>query len=148
MLAASTSAPNTHSFKSMPKPVNWRGVSEGMAAAIAAARNDKLETAEIILRDVLEFAPAEMRAWKLLARIQRKRGDIDAGIASATRALQLQALSKFHEPAVSVTLARLFFEQGEHDEALQMLDQLLARDPDNTVLKELKIQWRSMETPA
>jgi len=142
MLAASTSAPNTHSPKSMPKPVNWRGVSEGMAAAFAAARNGKLETAEIILRDVLEFAPAEMRAWKLLARIQRKLGHIDAGIASAIRALQLQELNKRHEPAASITLARLFFEQGEHDEALQMLDRLLQQKPDDAVLIELKEMWR------
>jgi len=131
----------------MPRPVNWRGVSEGMAAAFAAARNGKLETAEIILKDILEFAPAEMRAWKLLARIQRKRGHIDAGIASAMRALQLQALNKMHEPADSITIARLFFEQGEHNEALQMLDRLIARDPANSMLIQLNKQWH-METSA
>ena len=147
MLAASTSAPNTRLSKSTPKPVNWRGVSEGMAAAVAAARNGKLETAEVILRDVLEFAPAELRAWKLLARTQRKLGHIDAGIASATRALQLQALNKLHEPAASITLARLFFEQGDHAEALQMLDRLITLDPDNGVLLQLKKQC-CMETSA
>ncbi|MDX8406386.1 MAG: tetratricopeptide repeat protein [Mariprofundus sp.] len=147
MLAASASTPNTHSANSIPKPVNWRGVSEGMSAALAAARKGKLETAEVILLDVLEFAPAETRAWKLLARIQRNMGHIEAGIASATRALQLQALNKLHEPAASLTLARLFHVQGEHREALQMLDRLIEKDPDNSELKALKEKW-SMEAPA
>jgi len=117
-----------------------------MSAAAAAARNGKLDTAEIILKDVLEFAPAETQAWKLLARIQRKLGNIETGIASATRALQLQALYKAHEPASSITLARLFFEQGEHQEALHMLDDLLTKNPDNKMLITLKSQWSLEQT--
>jgi len=141
MLPASNSAPNSHSNQVTPKPVNWRGVTEGMSAAVAAARNGKLDVAEIILNDVLEFAPAEISAWKLLARIQRKRGQIDAGIASARRALQLQALKKQYTPAASITLARLIYEQGEHHEAMQMLNQLLKLCPDSSTLLQLKQEW-------
>ncbi|MDQ6993666.1 MAG: tetratricopeptide repeat protein [Mariprofundus sp.] len=146
MLAATTPAPNTHSPKTRTKPLNWRGVSEGMAAATAAVRNGKFEQAELILEDVLEFAPAELRAWRLLARIQRRLGKIDAGILSATRALQLQTLNQSYEPAASITLARLLFEQKEYGEALKMLDNLMAHSPDNHELSLLREQWHNQRS--
>lgn len=126
--------------------MTWRGVSEGMAAAIAAVRNGKLTTAEVILVDLVAFAPAETRAWKLLARVQRELGHFDAGLISARRALHLQSMQQQQEPPASLTLARLFFEQGEHNEAKAMLARLIDRNPHNQELLQLRDKWQTETT--
>jgi len=143
MLAASDSAPNTQPQSAMPVPVpgNWRGVSGGMAAAKKAIREGNPEQAELTLTELLEFAPAEIRAWKLLARIQRQLGHIEEGIASATRALQLQNNTFTDEPPASITLASLLWQQGECHEAMRMLDILIEKQPDDTELNALKLRW-------
>jgi len=92
--------------------------------------------------ELLEFAPVEVRAWKLLARVQRQLGHIEEGIASATRALQLQNNALTDEPVASVTLARLLWQQSEYHEAMRMLDLLIEKRPDDTELTELKSHWK------
>ncbi len=125
----------------MPKPGNWRGVADGMASARAAVQQGRYDEAETILLELLEFAPVEIGAWKLLARVQRQLGHIEAGIASATRALQLQNNPLSDEPPISVTLARLLWEQNEYQEARIMLARLIEEQPDNPELKELQQRW-------
>jgi len=143
MLAASDSAPNTQPQPAMPVPVpgNWHGVSDGMATAMKAIREGNLEQAECTLMELLEFAPVEIRAWKLLARIQRQLGHIEKGITSATRALQLQNNTLSDEPLASVTLARLLWQQSEYHEAMRMLDLLIEKKPDDTELTTLRLHW-------
>ncbi|HKI62118.1 MAG TPA: tetratricopeptide repeat protein [Mariprofundaceae bacterium] len=100
--------------------------------------------AEDLLLEVLEFAPHETRAWKLLARTQKELGKTNQAIASATRALELQHSSR--KPAdipASATLARLLWEQGEVQAARAMLGVLLMRQPDNAELTGLKHQWEA-----
>ncbi|MFQ5345098.1 MAG: tetratricopeptide repeat protein [Mariprofundus sp.] len=143
MLAASDSAPNTRPQPAMhtPVPGNWHGVSDGMEKAIQLMRNGNLQQAEYTLKELLEFAPVEIRAWKLLARIQRQLGHIEEGIASATRALKLQNNAFNDEPPASVTLARLLWQQNEYDEAIRMLEVLMEKNPDDVELTELKTRW-------
>jgi len=143
MLAASSSAPNSqqHPLASTPQPVGWCGVTEGMAAAKEAIRSGQLEQAELVLSELLEFAPAETRAWKLLAKTQRQLGHIKAGINSAKHALRLQNLSKNYEAPASLTIAQLLWQQGEHKEARSMLDILLSEQPDNEKINNLRQQW-------
>jgi tetratricopeptide (TPR) repeat protein len=102
------------------------------------------EDAENLLLELLEFAPFETRAWKLLARSQKELGKTDQAIASATRALELQHSEKkdANTPA-SATLAKLLWEQGEEQAARAMLGLLLMRQPENSELTELKHQWEA-----
>jgi len=148
MLAASDSAPNTQPQQALstPMPGNWHGVSDGMARAMEAIRDGNLEQAEFTLMELLEFAPVEVRAWKLLARVQRQLGHIEEGIASATRALQLQNNTLSDEPLASVTLARLLWQQNEYHEAMRMLDLLIKKCPDDTELSTLKLHWDMEKT--
>ena len=143
MLAASSTVPNNEQKTpvSTPTPGNWFGVTEGIAAAKEAASLGNLEQTESILIELLEFAPVEVRAWKMLAKVQRRLGHIEAGINSAKRALQLQNNSVSEEPLASYTLARLLRAQGEHDQARQMLDLLIEQQPDNAELKATRQQW-------
>jgi len=146
MLAASDSAPNIHPQRPAiptPTPGNWRGVADGMASARKSAQQGCYEEAEAILIELLEFAPVEIAAWKLLARVQRKLGHIEAGIESATRALQLQNNPLSSEPPASVTLARLLWEQKEYHEARAMLARLIEDQPENTELTELQRRWNT-----
>ena len=143
MLAASDSAPNSH--QQTPRPGNWRGVSEGMSAAHQAAIDGRFEDAETLLLELLEFAPVEIRAWKLLAKVQRQLGHIEQGIRSATRALQLQNNPLSDEAPISITLARLLWEQHEYEEAKAMLQALIAEQPEHAELLTLQQQW-NMET--
>jgi len=143
MLAASDSAPNMQQQRpvTIPAPGNWHGVTDGMIAARNACQQGNPQQAERILTELLEFAPVEIRAWKLLAKVQRQLGHIEAGIASATRALQLQNNPLTDEPPVSVTVARLLWEQNEYREARQMLTLLIDAQPDNGELSTLQQQW-------
>ncbi|GAV21161.1 tetratricopeptide repeat protein [Mariprofundus micogutta] len=143
MLTASGSAPNSqlNSPKPAPTPGNWFGVRGGIEAAKNAIASGNLESAEQILIEMLEFAPSETRGWKLLARTQRQLGNIDAGISSAKRALQLQNAEKKQSNPISTTLAKLHWQQGERKEALEMLSQLLIQKPQDPALNELLLQW-------
>jgi len=146
MLAASDSAPNMQQHITIPTPGNWRGVNDGMASAREAIKQGNLEQAECTLTELLEFAPVEIKAWKLLAKVQRQLGHIEKGISSATRALQLQNNPLPNEPPASVTVARLLWEQSEYREARQMLTMLIDAQPDNIILAELKQQWNMEKT--
>jgi len=143
MLTASASTPNTRQLiaKSVPVPANWHGVAGGMNAAKEAISRRDLDAAEHILKDVIAFAPSETSAWRLLARIQRKLGKIEAGIESATRALKLQNARQMPQTAASTTLARLLWQQGEKEHAIEMLALLLMRQPEDISLQTLKHEW-------
>jgi len=145
MLAASGSVPNSQTPAAPPRPTIWHGVTEGMARAKEAIEAGELERAEQILLELIEFAPAETNAWKLLARTQREMGYYREGIASAKRALALQDRSNAHEPPASITLARLLWQQQEQKQARDMLATLMRRQPENSELAELHRQWSSGE---
>jgi predicted Zn-dependent protease len=112
-----------------------------MAVARKAAASGQLEQAEQLLFELLEFAPAETRAWKLLAKTQRKLGHIEAGINSAKRALKLQNAPANRGSPVSLTIAQLLWQQGEHRDARSMLELLLSDQPENEQLQSLRRQW-------
>jgi len=143
MLAASASTPNTTqaSSNNVTTPAGWHGVAEGMESARNAIRNGDLAQAELILTELLNFAPVEIRAWKLLAKTQRHLGHIQEGIASAQRALQLQNTKIEDVPLASVTIAKLLWEQHEYDYARQMIASLLEQQSDNAELLDLQQQW-------
>ncbi|RMH60665.1 MAG: tetratricopeptide repeat protein [Zetaproteobacteria bacterium] len=137
MLAASDATPNT----AVPRPANWCGVAESLRRARWAIAKGELEHAERLLKELLEFAPRELRAWKMLARLQRELGKIEEGIASAERALFLQEQSRKAPPVASVRLARLYWEQGERQLALEMLDEVLDQRAHDPELIALKASW-------
>jgi len=143
MLAASASTPNITqaSHHSSPTTVAWHGVAEGMNAARAAIKQNDLAQAERILTELLEFAPVEIKAWKLLAKTQRHLGHIEAGINSAMRALRLQNTDVEAVPLASITIAKLLWDQHEYDEARQMIALLLEQQPDNSEWLDLQQQW-------
>lgn len=143
MLAASRSAPNSQRkpLKSTPTPDNWFGVSEGIAAAKDAAAVGDFDKAEEVLTELLEFAPSEVTALKMLARIQKELGKYQEGIINAKRAIRLQNIHTQQQAPASVTLARLLWLQGEQKQAAEMLELLLLNQPDNVLVHELKQQW-------
>jgi len=119
-----------------------------MHEAHTAFEQGSFAKAESLLLELLEFASAETRAWKLLAHAQKAMGKIQPAINSANRALELQhSASPRSDVPVSLTLARLLWQQGDTTAARAMLGVLMMRQPDNMDLIELKQQWR-MEMPA
>jgi len=143
MLASSASTPNTTqaSNSNAATAVGWHGVAEGMQSAINAIQNGDLAQAELILTELLHFAPVEIRAWKLLAKTQRHLGHIEEGIISARRALQLQNTNIEDVPLASITIAKLLWEQHEYDYARLMIASLLEQQGDNPELLDLQQQW-------
>jgi len=144
MLAASASTPNiTQSSRhsNTTSPGSWHGVAEGMESAKHAIRQGHLTQAESILTELLEFAPVEIQAWKLLAKTQRHLGHIEAGISSAKRALQLQNTDIEALPLASITIAQLLWQQHEYDDARAMITLLIEQQPDNAEWLELQHQW-------
>ena len=148
MLAASDPTPNRKRHRRavptgerIPTPGNWRGVAEGIQAARQAVQSGQLDLAEQLLIEVLEFAPTEIKALKMLARVQRQLGHIEEGIRHATRALQIQNNPLDAEPVASLTLAKLLWQQHEYDEARDMLEYLISENPDNSELHDLRAAW-------
>lgn len=143
MLAASSSAPN--SPRPTPKPTNWRGVAAGLAEAKRLFRAGDLEQAEAHLREVLEFAPAETRAWAWLGKVLLDRGQNAEAEECLSRARQLLSRqnSTTDKPAASATLAKLLWQQGDRKTARSMLAVLLMQRPDDADLHELKVKWES-----
>lgn len=113
-----------------------------MIAARDAVQQGNLEHAAQILVEMLEFAPSETAGWKLLAHIQRQLGHIEAGIESATRALKLQNAENQQQSPTSLTLAKLLWQQGEQKQAIEMLELLIIRQPEDNALIQIQKGWK------
>ncbi len=125
-----------------PRPQNWQGVESGLAEASSLFRRNKLSRAEKVMRQVLEFAPMEGRAWHVLGRILQTSGRHAEALdcfASAESCYGRNGCDQ-RSPA-SVRLAHLLWNQGEYGEARVMLGALMARDPDNGGLRQLREAW-------
>jgi len=140
MLTASGPTPN--SSRQTPKPANWLGVADGLAAARQAVEQGKLPYAERILREVLEFAPAEAEAWQSLAEVLQARGRPDEAMTCIEKAAKLQqSRHQDKAPAASARLARILWSQGEKDAARAMLAVLMMKNPDDETLQSLRRAW-------
>jgi len=142
MLAASTASPNP-SVKITPKPENWSGVTQGLIAAKEAFQTHSLQEAENILLEILEFAPAEPKAWAWLGHIQQSQGQEKKAVQHFQKAKSL--IAKKHqqqaEEANTLPLARILWKQGEHQAARSMLTVLLSAKPEDEVLLQLSAAW-------
>lgn len=143
MLAASSSAPN--SPRSTPKPSNWRGVANGLAEAKRAFLSGDLEQAETILREVLEFAPSEAKAWAWLGKVLQEKSLSSEAETCFSQARQLLTRHRKTQdkPAASATLARMLWQQGDRAAARNMLALLLMQKPEDPELCKLKSEWES-----
>jgi len=136
MLSSNASAP-----KRVPRPQNWPGVAEGLAEAERFLQQGDWKAAERLLREVVEFAPREPRAWRLLAAVWRAQGkDADAQMAQA-RAERLARQAEARGMPVSRRLAELLWRQGEKEAARAMIAVLLLRDPEDEALRRLARDW-------
>ena len=146
MLAASGSAPN--SPRLIPTPVTWRGVSAGLREARQAYQAGKLEMAELSLREVLEFAPAEAKAWAWLGKVLQARGVSEEAAQCLGHARKLLARKRSNpvKPLISIKLAKLLWQQGSRKSACEMVKTLLDDRPDDAELNALIEHWSQEET--
>ena len=152
MLAASTDnmeglgAPNSSSKNpNAPKPRIWLGVKEGLAEAKTAIEDKNLDVAEQLLREVLEFAPAEPEPWHILAAILNRKGEMDEARKCLKRTLTIQAanIELQSDLPVSKRMAKLLWSQDDEAAALNMLAELLLDSPDDKELQALQQTWTS-----
>jgi len=142
MLTASTASPNP-SVKTAPKPENWSGVAQGFIAAKKAFQTRSLQEAESILLELLEFAPAEPKAWAWLGHILQSQGQEKKAGQHFQKAKSLIAKKHKQQPeeASSLPLARILWQQGELQSARSMLAGLLSAKPEDEVLLQLSAAW-------
>lgn len=152
MLTASTEnmeglgAPNTSSKDpNAPKPRIWLGVKEGLAEAKDAVANKNLALAEQLLREILEFAPAEPEPWHILAAILNKHGQFDEARECLKRTLKIQATNIELQPDLpaSKRMAKLLWAQEDNAAALNMLAELLLNASEDSELQALQQIWTS-----
>jgi len=142
MLTASTASPNPNA-QTTPKPENWSGVTQGFKAAKKAFHAHALPEAEKILLEILEFAPVEPKAWAWLGHILKSQGQPEEAEKHFQKAKQLLVKKQQHQEkeAASLPLARILWQQGEHEEARSMLKTLLSAKPADKVLLQLSATW-------
>ncbi len=148
MLTASASTPNTESGESprpAPTPGNWHGVTEGLNKARKHVCDGLYQKAVDTLKEILEFAPSEPRAWSMLGEILHKHGHTKKAAACHKRASALDASSNPDNSTMPASgrLAKLLWSQGEFDAARAMLALLLLRNPESDALIEMRKRWNS-----
>ena len=152
MLAASTDnmeglgvASSSSKRPNAPKPRIWLGVKEGLTQAKDAIENQNLDLAEQLLREIIEFAPAEAEPWHILAAILNRQGHIEDARTCLKRVIKLNdtSISLHDDLPVSKRMAKLLWIQEDHPAALNMLAQLLLASPDDSELKALQQIWTS-----
>jgi len=133
----------TDTPRSAPKPNNWRGVSEGLNRARQHADDARYQEAIDTLKEILEFAPSEPKAWRLLGEILGIHGHATKAEACHRKAEKFEqhATSSNDSTPASERLARLLWTQGESDAARAMLAVLLLRNPENEKLLALREAW-------
>jgi tetratricopeptide (TPR) repeat protein len=110
-----------------------------LADAYAAFDQGRLEAAEALVRRRLQEGTNDVAAFTLLAAVALRRGDDLAEEAALNNVL-------LHAPCDSTAreqLVRLMIRQGRTDEALPLIERLLAAEPGNSahvVLKVLALQ--------
>jgi len=128
----------------VPKPANWQGVTEGLTEAQRRLCNGESGRARNILQDVLEFAPAEARAWHLLGKVLQSDGEHEEALNCFNTAASLYGGETPGQPnhPASLRLARMLWDQGDRLGACTMLDTLLQKSPDDPSLNELQAVWQ------
>jgi Flp pilus assembly protein TadD len=99
--------------------------------------------AEQLLREVLEFAPAEVETWHILAAILNRQGQLDEARQCLKRVIKLKEthISLQTDLPVSKRMAKLLWAQDEPDTALAMLAELLLTSPEDQTLIALQQTW-------
>lgn len=152
MLAASERAPNPRIADASagmrpPKPAGWPGAAESLRKAEAMIETGDFYGAEDVLREALDFAPMEGRAWHMLGRCQQAQQRHAAALESFARAdacyRRQAACGAGGEAPASARLAELLWRQGEKDAASAMLEKLLAQAPDDEPLLALRRRFQA-----
>lgn len=135
--AASSNRPNS------PKPRIWLGVTKGLQEAKEAIENQNLAIAEQLLREILEFAPAEPETWHILAAILNRKGQVSEAREFLKRVIKLKEtnISLQTDLPVSKRMAKLLWAQDEPPAALAMLAELIIASPDDKELEVLQQTW-------
>lgn len=129
--------------KPAPKPDNWHGVAEGLNRARMHLGKGLYQQAIDTLKEVLEFAPSEPQAWRLLGDILGQHGHAQKAEACHRKAERFEKHANIETHAVpaSERLAKLLWSQGETDAARAMLAILLMRRPEDEKLLALREAW-------
>ena len=150
MLAASSDnmeglgAPSSSSKNpNAPKPRIWLGVKEGLKEAKQAIQDKNLDVAEQLLREILEFAPAEPEPWHILAAILNRKGEVEQARTCLKRTIKIQNtnIELQSDLPASKRMAKILWAQDEHTPALNMLAELLLDAPNDKELQALQQTW-------
>ncbi len=106
-----------------------------LADAYAAFDQGRLETAESLVRQRLQGGTNVVAAFTLLAAIALRRGD-DLAQEAALNQVLLQAPC---DSAAREQQARLMIRQGRTEEALPLIERLLAAEPGDSAYMVLKV---------
>ena len=137
---------NGETTRSAPTPENWHGVAEGLNKANQHLCDSRFQDAVNTLKEILEFAPSEPKAWKLLGEILATHGHTSKAAACHKKASALEASLDIDAPMpASERLAKLLWAQGESDAARGMLALLMLRNPENETLIAIRDSWSSSD---
>jgi len=128
-----------------PNPTNWPGVRKGLENAAHDFHRKDYHQARAELQKILEFAPMESRVWQFLGRVMQAMGEHEQALKAFKNAVDLygsEENDQSRQPATSLTLAKLLWQQGDRNLARSMLDRMIA--PEQSIdprILELRQAW-------
>jgi tetratricopeptide (TPR) repeat protein len=128
--------------RDLPVPTAWQGLKQALLCCKALYHEGRLQEAEALLCDALEFAPIEPKVWAWLGQVRKCQGRDQAAaeaFAQARRLLAHRTVGR-GEPA-SLDLAKLLWQQGARAEGLAMLNVVIEQEGASACLLEKKRAW-------
>lgn len=94
-----------------------------------ADRNVKLDEARKLIEKALALSPNDYFILDSMGWVQYRLGKLDKAVDFLRRAYTAQT-----DPEIAAHLGEVLWQQGKHDEAVQLLDTALREHPENEVL--------------
>ncbi len=101
-----------------------------------ADRTDRYEEAEKLIRKALKKEPQNDAIIDSMGWVLYKLGHLEEGLAELQR-----AYSRFKDSEVAAHIVEVLAELGRHDEAKEVLESALERDPESELLEDVRNRY-------
>lgn len=127
--AALAADPGLPAVRSRVQVLRFRGLQDAVAGAREAAQAGRLAEARTAYQRAIAASPESPFLYRELAEVERREGNVDAALANAERAADLDPA----DARAVVLMANLYERRGEYDRSLEALIAAAALEPSDAL---------------